>query len=181
MSEALADRFTGLPETAVEVLSLAAVVGQPFSAGLLAEVAGRPVTETAAALAEAAAARLLTAADRTGGAAAPGAGVGLGPAAAPGAAVALEVEPFRFAHDLFREHAYHRLAAQDRARLHGQAGAALAARRAAGPTCRWPSWPGTSARPTRTARTRSGTVPRRPGKPPGSSLTRKRSGTGKPR
>ena len=30
VSEALADRFTGLPETAVEVLSLAAVVGQPF-------------------------------------------------------------------------------------------------------------------------------------------------------
>ncbi|HEV8222578.1 MAG TPA: AAA family ATPase [Streptosporangiaceae bacterium] len=132
VSEALADRFAGLPETAVEVLSLAAVVGQPFSAGLLAEVAGRPVTETAAGLAEAAAARLLTAADRTEAATAPGAGVGLGPAAAPGAAVAPEAQTFRFAHDLFREHAYQRLAGQDRARLHGQAGAVLAARRAAG-------------------------------------------------
>ncbi|HXJ27193.1 MAG TPA: AAA family ATPase, partial [Streptosporangiaceae bacterium] len=46
VSEALADRFAGLPETAVTVLSLAAVAGQPFSAGLLAEVAGRPVAET---------------------------------------------------------------------------------------------------------------------------------------
>ena len=42
------------------------------------------------------------------------------------------MQSFRFAHDLFREHAYQRLAAQDRARLHGQAGAVLAARRAAG-------------------------------------------------
>ena len=43
VSEALADRFAGLPETAVTVLSLAAVAGQPFSAGLLAEIAGWPV------------------------------------------------------------------------------------------------------------------------------------------
>ena len=72
VSEALADRFAGLPETAVTVLSLAAVAGQPFSAGLLAEIAGWPVAQTAAALAEAATARLLTAADSTGAAAAPG-------------------------------------------------------------------------------------------------------------
>ena len=129
VSEALADRFAGLPETAVTVLSLAAVAGQPFSAGLLAEIAGWPVAQTAAALAEAATARLLTAADSTGAAAAPGAGAdpgGTRAAAAPAA------QSFRFAHDLFREHAYQRLAAQDRARLHGQAGAVLAARRAAG-------------------------------------------------
>jgi tetratricopeptide (TPR) repeat protein len=129
VNEALADRFAGLPETAATVLSLAAVAGQPFSAGLLAEIAGRPVAETAAALAEAAAARLLTAADSAGaaGAAAPGAGLTLETVAAAPAA-----QSFRFAHDLFREHAYQRLAAQDRARLHSQAGAVLAARRAAG-------------------------------------------------
>jgi tetratricopeptide (TPR) repeat protein len=132
VSEALADRFAGLPADAVEVLGLAAVVGQPFSAGLLAEVAGRPVAETATALAEAAAARLVTAAERAGPDAAPGAGVVLEGAMAPAIPAAPGVQPFRFAHDLFREHAYRRLAAQDRARLHGQAGAVLAARRAAG-------------------------------------------------
>ena len=133
VSEALADRFAGLPETAIAVLSLAAVVGQPFSAGLLAEIAGRPVAGTAAALAEAAAARLLTAAGRTeaGTAVAQGAAVAWATPLAPGAA-APEVQPFRFAHDLFREHAYQRLTAHDRARLHGQAGVVLAARRAAG-------------------------------------------------
>jgi hypothetical protein len=130
VSEALSDRFAGLPETAVTVLSLAAVAGQPFSAGLLAEIAGRPVAETAAALAEAAAARLLTAADRTETAAAPGAG--LAGLAQETVAAAPAAQSFRFAHDLFREHAYQRLAARDRVRLHGQAGAVLAARRAAG-------------------------------------------------
>jgi tetratricopeptide (TPR) repeat protein len=72
-----------------------------------------------ASLAEAAAARLLTPVDRA--AAVPRTG-----AAAP------EAQAFRFAHDLFREHAYQRLNTQDRARLHGRAGAVLAARRAAG-------------------------------------------------
>ena len=137
------------------------------------------MTETAAALAEAAAARLLTAADRTEAAAAPGAGVGLGPAAAPGAAVAPEVEPFRFAHDLFREHAYHRLAAQDRARLHGQAGAVLAARRAAGADVPLAELARQFSQADPHGADASGTAPRRPGKPPGSSPTRKRSGTGK--
>jgi tetratricopeptide (TPR) repeat protein len=132
VSEALAGRFAGLPADAVEVLGLAAIVGQPFSAGLLAEVAGRPVAETATALAEAAAARLVTAAERAGADAAPGAGVVLEGAMVPETSPAPGVQPFRFAHDLFREHAYRRLAAQDRARLHGQAGAVLAARRAAG-------------------------------------------------
>src|SRR5690348_6772718 len=131
VSEALADRFAGLPETAIAVLSLAAVVGQPFSAGLLAEIAGRPVAGTAAALAEAAAARLLTAAGRTEAAAGLAAVAWAAPLA-PGAAAAPEVQPFRFAHDLFREHAYQRLTARDRARLHSRAGAVLAARRAAG-------------------------------------------------
>jgi AAA ATPase-like protein len=128
VSEALADRFAGLPETAIAVLSLAAVVGQPFSAGLLAEIAGRPAAGITAALAEAAAARLLTAGPAVGQAAAAARATPL----APGAAAAPEVQPFRFAHDLFREHAYQRLAGQDRARLHGRAGAVLAARRAAG-------------------------------------------------
>src|SRR5205814_1706125 len=106
VSEALSGRLAGLPDAAVEALSLAAVIGQPFTAGLLAEVAGQPLAGTAAALAAASAARLLTAAE--------------------GAAAAPEVQPFRFAHDLFREHAYQRLAGRERARLHGRAGAVLA-------------------------------------------------------
>jgi hypothetical protein len=119
VTEALASRFAGLPPDAAGVLSLAAVSGQPFSANLLAGIAKQPVASIAASLAEAAAARLLTPVDRA--AAVPRTG-----AAAP------EAQAFRFAHDLFREHAYRRLNAQDRARLHGRAGAVLAARRAAG-------------------------------------------------
>jgi len=89
--EALAERFAVLPAACPAVLSAAAVIGQRFGTELVARTTARAPGQVAEALAEAARAGVLT-------------------ADAPGA--------YLFAHGLFREYAYQRLSATERAALH---------------------------------------------------------------
>jgi hypothetical protein len=103
--EALAERFAGLAAACVAALSAAAVIGLRFRADLVTRAMAQPPELVAEALAEAARAGVLT-------------------GDAPGA--------YSFAHDLFREYAYQRLPAAERARLHLRTGAELEADRARG-------------------------------------------------
>jgi len=103
--EALELRFAGLPGAAAAALRTAAVIGQRFSADLVALVSGQPPDAEAEALAAAVRARVVSR-DGTG--------------------------TYRFAHDLFREYAYDQLPAAERAGLHRRIGQALEASRAAG-------------------------------------------------
>ncbi|HMH37589.1 MAG TPA: hypothetical protein VK584_11695, partial [Streptosporangiaceae bacterium] len=105
--EALELRFAGLPGAAAAALRTAAVIGQRFSADLVALVSGQPPDAEAEAEALAAAVRArVVSRDGTG--------------------------TYRFAHDLFREYAYDQLPAAERAGLHRRIGQALEASRAAG-------------------------------------------------
>jgi len=97
--EALELRFAALPGAAAAALRTAAVIGQRFSADLAALVSGLPSGAVAEALAAAVRARVVS---RDG------------------------TDAYRFAHDLFREHAYDQLPAAERARLHLRIGQALA-------------------------------------------------------
>ncbi|HEX3190505.1 MAG TPA: AAA family ATPase [Streptosporangiaceae bacterium] len=103
--EAMELRFAGLPGAAAAALRTAAVIGQRFSAGLVALVSGPPPAAVAEALGAAVRARVVSQ-DGTG--------------------------TYRFAHDLFREYAYDQLPAAERAGLHRRIGQALEASRAAG-------------------------------------------------
>jgi hypothetical protein len=103
--EAMELRFAGLPGATAAALRTAAVIGQRFSADLVALVSGQPLAAVAEALAAAVRARVVSR-DGTG--------------------------TYRFAHDLFREYAYDRLPAAERAGLHRRIGQALEASRAAG-------------------------------------------------
>src|SRR5689334_6257189 len=111
--EAMELRFAGLPGAAAAALRTAAVIGQRFSADLVALVSGPPSGSpsgppsgtVAEALAAAVRARVVSR-DGTG--------------------------TYRFAHDLFREYAYDQLSAAERAGLHRRIGQALEASRAAG-------------------------------------------------
>jgi hypothetical protein len=103
--EAMELRFAGLPGAAAAALRTAAVIGQRFSADLVAQVSGQPPGTVAEALAAAVRARVVSR---------DGAGT------------------YRFAHDLFREYAYDQLRAAERAGLHRRIGQALEASRTAG-------------------------------------------------
>jgi hypothetical protein len=103
--EALAERFAGLPAACAAALSGAAVIGRRFRAGLVATATAQAPERVAEALAE-------------------GARAGVLAEDAPGA--------YSFVHDLFREYAYQRLSAAERARLHLRAGLQLEADRARG-------------------------------------------------
>ena len=103
--EALEQRFAALPEATAAALRAAAVAGPRFSADLLARATGQPPAAVAGSLAEAVRARVLS-------------------QDAP--------DGYRFAHDLFREYAYHELPAADRARLHQRTGEELEADRERG-------------------------------------------------
>ena len=103
--EAMELRFAALPGAVATALRTAAVIGQRFSADLVALVSGQPSGAAAEALAAAIRARVVS---RDGTAA------------------------YRFAHDLFREYAYDQLTAAERASLHRRIGQALEASRAAG-------------------------------------------------
>ncbi|HEX5291699.1 MAG TPA: AAA family ATPase, partial [Streptosporangiaceae bacterium] len=103
--EAMELRFAGLPGATAAALRTAAVIGQRFSADLVALVSGQPLAAVAEALAAAVRARVVSR-DGTG--------------------------TYRFAHDLFREYAYDQLPAAERAGLHRRIGQALEASRAAG-------------------------------------------------
>jgi hypothetical protein len=107
--EALELRFAGLPGAAAAALRTAAVIGQRFSADLVALVSGPPSGPPSGTVAEA-----LAAAVRGRVVSRDGAGT------------------YRFAHDLFREYAYDQLSAAERAGLHLRIGQALEASRAAG-------------------------------------------------
>jgi predicted ATPase len=98
--DAIDQRFGGLGDECVAVLSAAAVAGQRFSANLLARVTGATASQVTSAVAEAVRTRVL---------------IEDGP------------EGYRFAHDLFREYAYQRLSAGERAQLHAAIGATLEA------------------------------------------------------
>ena len=103
--EALELRFEALPGATAAALRTAAVIGQRFTADLVAQASGqRPEAVTEA----------LSAAVRTR---------------------VLSRDPpdaYRFAHDLFREYAYEQLPPAERAGLHQRIGQALEAGRAAG-------------------------------------------------
>ena len=104
--EAMELRFAALPGAAAAALRTAAVIGQRFSADLVALVSGAAGPGAVAeALAAAVRARVVSR-DGTG--------------------------TYRFAHDLFREYAYDQLPAAERAGLHRRIGQALEASRAAG-------------------------------------------------
>ena len=103
--EALEQRFAALPDASTVALRAAAVAGPRFSADLVARAAGQPPGAIAGPLAEAVRARVLGQD---------------GP------------DRYRFAHDLFREYAYHELPAADRARLHQRLGHELEAERERG-------------------------------------------------
>jgi len=103
--EALELRFAALPAVAAATLRTAAVIGQQFSADLVARAVGQPPGAVAEALAAAVRARVVSG-DGTGS--------------------------YRFAHDLFREYAYDQLSPAERASLHRRIGQALEASRAAG-------------------------------------------------
>ena len=102
--EALELRFAALPGAAAAALRTAAVIGQRFSADLVALVSGQPPGAAAEALAAAVRARVVS---RDG------------------------IAAYRFAHDLFREYAYDQLPEAERASLHRRIGQALEASRAA--------------------------------------------------
>ena len=107
--EAMELRFAGLPGAAAAALRSAAVIGQRFSADLVALVSGPPSGPPSGTVAEALAAAVrarVVSQDGTG--------------------------TYRFAHDLFREYAYDQLPAAERAGLHRRIGQALEASRAAG-------------------------------------------------
>ena len=107
--EAMELRFAGLPGAAAAALRTAAVIGQRFSADLVALVSGPPSGPPSGTVAEALAAAVrarVVSRDGTG--------------------------TYRFAHDLFREYAYDQLPAAERAGLHRRIGQALEASRAAG-------------------------------------------------
>src|SRR5207247_10384792 len=103
--EALAERLAGLAAACVAALSGAAVIGLRFRADLVTRAMAQPPELVAEALAEAARAGVLT-------------------EDAPGA--------YSFAHDLFREYAYQRLSAAERARRRLRIGVELEAGRARG-------------------------------------------------
>ena len=102
--EAMELRFAALPGAAAAALRTAAVIGQRFSADLVALVSGQPPGAAAEALAAAVRARVVS---RDG------------------------IAAYRFAHDLFREYAYDQLPEAERASLHRRIGQALEASRAA--------------------------------------------------
>ena len=107
--EAMELRFAGLPGAAAAALRTAAVIGQRFSADLVALVSGSPSGPPSGTVAEALAAAVrarVVSRDGTG--------------------------TYRFAHDLFREYAYDQLPGAERAGLHRRIGQALEASRAAG-------------------------------------------------
>jgi energy-coupling factor transporter ATP-binding protein EcfA2 len=107
--EAMELRFAGLPGAAAAALRTAAVIGQRFSADLVALVSGPPSGPPSSTVAEALAAAVrarVVSRDGTG--------------------------TYRFAHDLFREYAYDLLPPAERAGLHRRIGQALKASRAAG-------------------------------------------------
>jgi tetratricopeptide (TPR) repeat protein len=103
--EALEQRFAALPDACAAAVQAAAVAGPRFSAELVARAADQPPEAMTGSLAEAVRARVLC---HDGG------------------------DEYRFAHDLFREYAYHELPAADRARLHQRLGVELQAQRARG-------------------------------------------------
>src|SRR5215468_2958660 len=103
--EALAERFAALSPACTAALGAAAVAGGRFRADLLARTLEHAPEPVAEALAEGARAGVLT-------------------EDAPGA--------YSFVHDLFREFAYQRLPAGERARLHLRTGRQLEADRARG-------------------------------------------------
>src|SRR5215472_8436938 len=103
--EALAERFAALSPACTAALGAAAVAGGRFRADLLARTLEQAPEPVAEALAE-------------------GARAGVLAGEAPGA--------YRFVHDLFREFAYQRLPAGERARLHLRTGRQLEADRAGG-------------------------------------------------
>jgi hypothetical protein len=98
--EAMELRFAALPGAAAAALRTAAVIGQRFSADLVALVSGQPSGAVAEALAVAVRARVVSR---------DGAGT------------------YRFAHDLFREYADDQLPAAERASLHRRIGQGEAA------------------------------------------------------
>ena len=97
--EALALRFAALPGAAAAALRTAAVIGQRFTADLVAQAAGERPGAVTEALSAAVRARVV-------GRDAP--------------------DAYRFAHDLFREYAYDQLPAAERAGLHQRIGQILA-------------------------------------------------------
>ena len=106
--EAMELRFAGLPGAAAAALRTASVIGQRFSADLIALVSGPPSGPPSSTVAEALAAAVrarVVSRDGTG--------------------------TYRFAHDLFREYAYDQLPAAERTGLHRRIGQALEASRAA--------------------------------------------------
>ena len=103
--EALAERFAGLPAGCEAALKAAAVIGSQVRTDVVARTTAQAPELAAEALAAGARAGVLT-------------------EDAPGA--------YSFAHDLFREYAYQRLPAAERARLHLRTGVELEADRARG-------------------------------------------------
>jgi hypothetical protein len=103
--EALELRFAALPGAAAAALRTAAVIGQRFSADLVALASGQPSDAVAEVLAVAVRARVVS---------------------------RDAIAAYRFAHDLFREYAYDQLPEAERASLHRRIGQALEASRAAG-------------------------------------------------
>jgi len=103
--EVLAERFAGLPAGCETALSAAAVIGSRFRTDIVASTTAQPSELAAETLAGGARTGVLT-------------------EDAPGA--------YSFVHDLFREYAYQRLPAPERARLHLRTGIELEAERARG-------------------------------------------------
>jgi predicted ATPase len=97
--EALGLRFAALPGVTAAALRTAAVIGQRFTADLVARAAGEPPGAVTEALSAAVRARVVS----------------------PDSP-----DAYRFAHDLFREYAYDQLPAAERAGLHQRIGRALA-------------------------------------------------------
>jgi hypothetical protein len=102
--EAVERRLARLRPPCAEVVTAAAVVGPEFGPALLSRVTGRPAGAVRDLLDEAVRAQVL-------------------------AAPAGPLQPYRFAHDLFRESIDERLGTEARARLHRQIGEALEAER----------------------------------------------------
>ncbi len=102
--EAVERHLARLRPPCAEVVTAAAVVGPEFGPALLARVTGRPAGAVRDLLDEAVRAQVL-------------------------AAPAGPLQPYRFAHDLFRESIDERLGTEARARLHRQIGEALEAER----------------------------------------------------
>jgi tetratricopeptide (TPR) repeat protein len=103
--EALELRFEALPGSTAAALRTAAVIGQRFTADLVARVSGQRPEAVTEALSAAVRARVVS---------------------------RDTPDAYRFAHDLFREYAYEQLPPAERAGLHQRIGQALETSRAAG-------------------------------------------------